>query len=52
MAPEWGRAVRPVVRVCTSISVLVTPALRADVIAQVGTYATGILVILVSGRRP
>ncbi|NUQ97251.1 MAG: APC family permease [Streptomyces sp.] len=48
MAPHWARAVRPMVIVFTLIGFLVTWIFNADVDAQGGAYATGVLVLMSS----
>jgi hypothetical protein len=48
MAPEWARANRPLVIIITAINVVVTIVFRADVEAQGGAYATGVLVLMSS----
>ena len=48
MAPEWARANRPLVVLFTGITILVTVIFKANVDAQAGAYATGVLVLMSS----
>jgi len=48
MAPEWAGAVRPLVLVLTGAAFLITWIFDADVDAQGGAYATGVLVLITS----
>jgi len=48
MAPEWARAIRPLVILFTVINLFVTWRFDADVEAQGGAYATGVLVLMSS----
>jgi hypothetical protein len=48
MAPEWARASRPLVLVFLSVAFTVTRLFHANVDAQGGAYATGVLVLITS----
>jgi hypothetical protein len=48
MAPTWVAHMRPLVLIFLGIEILVTLAFRADVEAQAGAYATGVLVLILS----
>jgi hypothetical protein len=48
MAPEWTKATRPLVLLFTGITFLITVLFAADVDAQGGAYATGVLVLMTS----
>ncbi len=48
MVPDWARATRPLVLVFTMICFVVTIIFNADVDAQGGAYATGVLFLMSS----
>jgi hypothetical protein len=48
MAPEWARAVKPLVILFTFVNLFVTWVFDADVSAQGSAYATGVLVLMSS----
>jgi hypothetical protein len=48
MAPDWATAIRPLVVVFTVINIVVTVIFKADVDAQAGAFATGLLVLFTS----
>jgi FtsH-binding integral membrane protein len=48
MAPHWASAIKPLVIFFTLITLYVTLIFKADVDAQAGAYATGVLVLFTS----
>jgi hypothetical protein len=48
MAPEWAKATRPLVLLFAAITFLITFLFSANVDAQGGAYATGVLVLMTS----
>jgi hypothetical protein len=48
MVPDWARATRPLVLVFALIAFVITLLFRANVTAQGGAYATGVLILMLS----
>lgn len=48
MAPTWAGATRPLVLIFTGVCILVTVLFKADVDAQAGAYATGVIALMTS----
>ncbi|PWT93058.1 MAG: hypothetical protein C5B54_02475 [Acidobacteria bacterium] len=48
MAPQWAALSRPLILALFAINIIVTLAFRAEVEAQSGAYATGVLVLILS----
>ncbi|MEJ7623934.1 MAG: hypothetical protein WKF34_08055 [Pyrinomonadaceae bacterium] len=48
MAPNWARATRPLVIIVAIICLVITVIFKANVEAQGGAYATGVLVLMTS----
>jgi len=48
MAPQWAGLSRPLVLALFAIDIVITLIFRADVEAQSGAYATGVLVLILS----